>query len=105
MNLGTQDVGLGISAAGTTQATATELINGLNEVTTVASGAGVVLFSADSGTFQAVYNAGANQLKVYPPVGYKINSLPINTAMILGTGTSCEFWFLSTTKIIGNLSA
>ena len=106
MNQGTQDVGTGISAAGTTQATATELINGINYVSTVASGSGVTLSpNATPGGFQLIYNAGANALTVYPPSGAKINSLATNGGHVLPTNTSCEYWFVSSTQIIGNLSA
>ena len=106
MNVGTQDVGLSISAAGTTQATATQLINGMNQVSTVASGAGVVLFLAPTGGYsQLVYNGGANSLKVYPPLAAKINALGANNAMTLAPGTSCLFWYLSATLIGAILSA
>ena len=105
MNVGTQDVGVAISAAGTTQATAQLLINGLCWVTTVASGAGVVLFSGNQGTSQTVYNAGANQLKVYPPSGAQINALGTNNAMTLPINTVCHFWTLSSVQMIGILSA
>ena len=62
-----QDTATSVSAAGTTQGTATELSAADNEVTTVASGAGVVLSSKLApGDLQTVFNAGANALKVYP---------------------------------------
>ena len=98
--------GLLVVAAGTTQATATLLVNGMNGVLTAASGSGVIL-NANSLTSdcQVVYNGGANPVKVYPPVGSKINGLPANTAMSLGTGTTAMFWFLSDTQIVGVLSA
>ena len=106
MNQGTQDVITGITAAGTTQATATELIAGINMIGTAASGTGVALSpNATPGAFQLVYNGGANPVKVYPPSGGKINSLSTDAGMVLPTNTSCEFWFASTTQIIGNLSA
>ena len=106
MNQGTQDVSASITAAGTTQATATELINGINMVGTVASGAGVALSpNATPGSFQLVYNGGANPLTVYPPSGAKINSLATNSGMVLAVNTSCEFWFASITQVVGNLSA
>ena len=105
MNVGTQDVSVAISAAGTTQATATLLIGGISWITTVASGSGVILNFTNPGTSQTVYNAGANAVTVYPPVGMKIAQLPTNTGMTLGTNTTCTFWFLSSVQIIGNLSA
>lgn len=105
MNQGTQDAGLNISAAGTTQGPATLLINGLNGITTAAAGSGVILFPANEGTFQLVYNGGASAVKVYPPVGSQINQLAVNSPHILAPSSSCEYWFLSATQLIANLSA
>lgn len=101
-----KDVGITLSAAGTTQGTATELTAADNEVTTVADGAGVVTsqFLA-SGDTQSVFNAGANALKVYPTSGMKINSLPANQPMLLPTSTGCLLKCVSTTRIFGILSA
>ena len=77
-----KDVGAAISAAGTTQGTATELTAADNELTTVGAGSGVALASAlASGDSQTVFNAGANAVKVYPPTGMKINALATNAAM------------------------
>ena len=98
--------GTGISAAGTTQATATTLRAQENEVTTVASGAGVVmdpLLSASE--IQTVFNASSTALKVYPPSGMQINGLPSNTAMILAPNTGVMFRCVSSTRIFGVLSA
>lgn len=97
--------GLNVVAAGTTQATATLLINGLNGITTAAASSGVILSAATTSDCQVVYNGGANPVSVYPPVGYRINGLAINGAMVLATNTACQFWFLSDTRIIGILSA
>lgn len=60
----------GISAAGSTQAGATQLPSQktLVEVDTVASGAGVALPSCLVGTEISLYNNGANTLTVYPTV-------------------------------------
>ena len=101
-----QDVATSISAAGTTQGTATELAAADNEVSTVAAGAGVVLSSKlAAGDEQTVFNAGANALKVYPPSGMKINALAANAAMTLGTNTGVYFKCVSTTRVFGVLSA
>ncbi len=101
-----QDAGTSISAAGTTQGTATELVNADNEVTTVASGSGVILSSnATAGDTQTVFNAGANPLRVYPTSGARINALALNGAMILATNTGCLFKMVSTTRWFGVLSA
>lgn len=101
-----QDALAGISAAGTTQGTATELTNGINLVATVASGAGVILSSKlAAGDSQLVFNGGANALKVYPTLGMKINSLATNAPVTIGTNTAIEFHCGSTTQIAALLSA
>ena len=101
-----QDAATSISAAGTTQATATELTSADNEVTTVASGAGVVLFStATAGDTQTVFNAGANALRVYPQSSQRINALPLNQHITLATNTGCLFKMVSSTRWFGVLSA
>ena len=98
--------GLLVVAAGTTQATATLLVNGMNGILTAAANSGVILNSNSlTSDCQVVYNGGANAVKVYPPVGSKINALTTNLPMILATNTACTFYFLSDTQIIGVLSA
>lgn len=60
----------GITAAGTTQATATQIPSGvaLLEVDTTASSTGVALPSCLKGTDFYLYNNGANTLTIYPAV-------------------------------------
>lgn len=100
-----KDIGT-VSAAGTTQGTATELTMADSEITTAAAGSGVVLSSSLSGgDLQTVFNAGANAVKVYPPSGFKINSLSTNSPMTLPTNTGCLFKCVSTTRVFGVLSA
>lgn len=101
-----QDVATSVSAAGTTQGTATELTAADNELTTVAAGSGVVLSSnLAAGDSQTVFNAGANAVKVYPTSGMKINALAANSPMLLATNTGCVFHCVSTTRVFGVLSA
>lgn len=103
--LSQQDCATSVSAAGTTQGTATELTAADSEVTTVASGAGVVLSSQIApGDEQTVFNAGANALKIYPPSGMKINALTANVPMTLATNTAIFFKCVSTTRIYGVMS-
>lgn len=99
-------VGTGISAAGTIITDATDLNATVNVVSTVASGSGVQLYSMQIGDEMEVYNAGANALKVYPDqstVG--INQLTVGVAMTLQINTGCKFRKVSSTQIIGFLSA
>lgn len=110
MNIGLFDVGRGISAAGTTQATATLLINSVCVLSTVAANSGVLLQTGVVGSYQVVYNGGANAVRVYPPVGFQINNLAANTGHILAPNTSCQYFTVTdatgtTPQIIGNLSA
>ena len=101
-----QDAKTSISAAGTTQGTATELTSADNEVTTVADGAGVVLYSnATAGDTQSVFNAGSNPLRVYPPTSQRINGLPLNLHMTLGLNTGVILKKVSATRWFGVLSA
>ena len=101
-----KDVATSVSAAGTTQGTATELTAADNELTTVGAGAGVALASAlAAGDSQTVFNAGANAVKVYPPSGMRINALAANAPMTLATNTGCFFKCVSTTRVFGVLSA
>ena len=101
-----QDVKTSVSAAGTTQCTATSLTAADSEVTTVAAGSGVVLSgSATAGDTQTVFNAGANPLKVYPPSGQQINALPSNQHMNLGLNTGVLLKKVSSTRWFGVLSA
>lgn len=77
----------GISAAGSTQATATALSSGvaLLEIDTVGSSTGVNLPPALQGTEVNIYNNGANTLTVYPAVANN----PITAAQdTINNGTS-----------------
>ena len=105
MNTGQQDVSAPLTATGTTQATALLLLNGIAYIGTAAAGSGVLLFPGNPGTSQRVYNAGANAVKIYPTSGAQINSLGTNNPMILAPNTLCEFWNLTATQTVGNLSA
>lgn len=60
----------GITAAGTTQATATQLAAGiyLYEVDTAASSTGVALPPCIAGTQNVLYNNGAQTLTIYPSI-------------------------------------
>lgn len=99
-------VATSVSAAGTTQGTATELTAADNEVTTVASNAGVVLNRLLAPQEEmTVFNAGANVLKVYPPTGMSINAIGTNLPMLLATNTGLFLKCISTTRVFGVLSA
>ena len=101
-----KDTQTAVSAAGTTQGGATELVAATCEITTVGAGAGVVLSSAlAAGDEQGVFNAGANAVKVYPPVGMQINALAANLPMTLAVNTGCIYKCVSATRVFAVLSA
>lgn len=64
----------GITAAGTNQATCTQLANDKSNVTTVASGTGVCLPPTAAGAHFIVHTSGANSLFIYAnPAGGTLN--------------------------------
>lgn len=89
--LGTS-INLTMSAAGTTQATATGMNGaGFAVVTTVAANSGVRLDPASGSPDQTVFNAGANTLTVYPAVGNTINNNAVNTGIQIAVGKGAHF--------------
>lgn len=84
---------LGITAAGTTQGTATALSGNysIQEVTTVAANTGVKLPTATATSRVCIVNRGANILKVYPNTSGTINGLSANTFVWLRQGCALEF--------------
>lgn len=77
----------GITAAGTTQATATQIPGGVRllEVDTTASNTGVALPPCIQGTAVSLYNNGASTLTVYPAIANN----PITAAQdTINNGTS-----------------
>lgn len=77
-----------ISAAGTSQATATPLSAAINNITTVASGTGVNLPASAPGLSVVVQNSGANPLLVYPLQGASdtINGAAATSGILLYQG-------------------
>lgn len=83
------DVQSGVTAAGTTQATAAVCYGDNIWVTTCAAGAGIILSTNSAfGPGDDVYvtNQGANTLTVYPPVGGQINALGVNVGFTIAAG-------------------
>lgn len=81
------DAVTGITAAGTSQATATHVDNSSALIETTpafGSGAGIRLsVNAVGGDSQQIYNGGTQPMLVYPPVGHAFQNLPVNTAFTL----------------------
>ncbi len=82
-----------LSAAGTTQGTATAMKGcGFAIVTTVALNSGIILDPPSGGSpNQVVVNAGANVLTIYPSVGATINALAVNIGVQLAPGKAAFF--------------
>lgn len=93
-----------VSAAGTTQGTATALTVSHNVVTSVAANAGVVLPTPAFGGWKiTIYNRGANAVSVYPQSGASIDAgaanapiiLPVNQAVTVAAASTTQ-WFTAT---------
>ena len=93
--------GLGLTASGTNQGTAFQLVNTHNQVTTVGGGTGVRLpipipYSINLTT---VSNAqGVNDLFVYPTSGVQINGLGANNPITIPVGEQFIFVAYSNTQ-------
>jgi hypothetical protein len=92
-------VSTGLTAAGTTQGTGLVLSGGysIQEITTAASGTGVVLPTGVAGGYVAVVNRGANPVIVYPASGGTINGQSANAGFTLGVNNSVAFLAKSST--------
>jgi hypothetical protein len=93
-----QSVATGISAAGSTQGTATALAKDINVVSTVSAGQGVVLPTAVAGMRITVMNTSATAVNVYPASGGAINSGATNAAYSLAAGGRLDFIATTTTQ-------
>lgn len=83
-----------ISAAGTTQATGTQLSEGVNTIGTVGAGSGVNLPASRAGATVTVINAGANPLLVYPLQGATdtINGIAATIGVSILPGVTAIFY-------------
>lgn len=106
-----------VSAAGTTQGTATALTSDTNVVTAVAAGSGVTLPAALTGKVIVVHNTGANPLLIYPAGTNTIDLLSASAAITLPVngvvklfGISSTQWFstfnysINTNQLIGTIT-
>ena len=95
-----------LTAAGTTQGTATAAEGDLNVVTTATTGQGVVLSSyAVAGDDQVVYNNTTADIRVYPPSGGNFNQLSANAGFVLAPYTAARCMKVTSTLWVGFLSA
>jgi hypothetical protein len=90
-------IATGISAAGTTQTTATAITKDFNVVSTVLTGNGVVL-PLIAGMRMAIINTSANALLVYPGTNGIINSQAANASYSMPAGGKLDFLSTTTTQ-------
>ena len=98
----------GISAAGTTQGTATAITADINLVSTVAASSGVQLYNGLTNDSCYVFNdsgVSGNGLLVYPPTSGQINNLAVNAGVIVPVNTMAEFIKVTSTRWVCILSA
>lgn len=106
-------IATGLTALGSTQATAAVCEGSVNVFSTVAASTGVVLGAPipavigspvaaqhalsilSAGDSVLIANHGANTLSVYPPVGGKIDNGTANTAVTVAVNTAKRFTFIS----------
>lgn len=81
----------GLTAAGTTQATALQLSSEINRVTTVAVGSGVMLPASSPGLTVLVINSGANPVQVYGSGTDTIDGVATATGVQQMQGSNCLF--------------
>jgi hypothetical protein len=93
-----RSVGTGISAAGSTQGTATGISKEINIVSTVSSSQGVQLPTAVAGMVVIITNTSANSLLVYPAASSYINTLAINVGFTQPAGATIQFIAPTTTQ-------
>lgn len=95
-----------VTAAGTTITTATHLTASKNVVTTATDSQGVQLYYMQAGESQMVFNNTTANIKVYPgSSSMAINNASAGAGVYLAPYTFCEFHQVSSTKLMGNLSA
>ena len=92
-----------VSAAGTTQGTATALTRSSNAVT--GGTGGVSLPSAEINDEIDIVNLTSASITIYPPTGERINALSTNTGFLLGQNTAVKVRKFTTIRWMGFLSA
>lgn len=95
-----------ISAAGTTQGTATALTTSSNLVATATANQGVILPSCQIGDSVMVFNDNTGTtILVYPDVGAKLNNLSTNAGASLGNNTMANYQRVTSTRWVVDMSA
>ena len=99
------NVNSAITAAGTTQGTATAVTADLGIVSTATTGQGVILYAAVPGDDQWIYNGTSTDIKVYPPSGSKFNQLSANSGFTLAPSVGVMCKTVSSTQMLAIMSA
>lgn len=92
-------VATGLTATGTTQGTALSLSSLWNEITTTLANTGVIAANAAVGFELAIFNRGANNLNIYPPVGSQINALGANNPLVAAVNSTTLLYPTSSTQM------
>lgn len=87
-----------VSAAGTSQGTATALTSAINQVTSASGAAEGVRLAYSTGQIQYVGNESGAVVKVYPPTGAAIDDLGLNNFYTLADNAHKQFVCVSATK-------
>ena len=93
-----------VTAAGTTQGTATAITADTNVVTTATSGQGVILYNGIITDSQDIFNNTAVSIYVYPPTGGKVNQVATNGGFVLPAYTYVLVKKLTATQWVANMS-
>lgn len=94
-----------ITAAGTTQGTATALTADVNIVTTATTAQGVILYNGVITDSQEIFNNTSVDIRVYPPTGGNFNQLAANAGFVLAPYTAVICKKMTSTQWVGFLSA
>lgn len=98
--------GTGLTALGSTQATAYAINQDITVFGTVALSTGARLpASGVAGDDVVVANHGANALTLYPPVGASIGTASANAGLSIPAGKTATCYFVSPTLWLVNVSA
>ena len=90
---GSSDLGVTLTTAMTTQATA-YAITKANTVVTVSGATGnaaIIPNTIDQGDWFQVSNFTANALSIFPPVGWAIHGAAVNTAYVVAASKTASF--------------
>ena len=100
------DANAAVTAAGTTLATATDLTNVVNVITTGTANQGVQLDTGIVGDWQVVWNNTGAAILVYPSASTaRINQVALGAGMTLADKSSALFFIASATLHICVLTA